>query len=127
MSYMMKKLTFLLADDTISYRRILQQIVQSQPDWSIIGQANNGREAVHLATQYFPDMVLIDVDMPLMNGIEATRRIKAAIPATHVLVFSGHSDQELREESLRAGADYYLLKEDLNVAVLVQLVITLFP
>jgi YesN/AraC family two-component response regulator len=127
MSYTIKKLTFLLADDAISYRQILQQIIHIQPHWSIVGQASNGAEAVQLATQHLPDVALVDVDMPLMSGIEATRLIKNVSPATRVIVFSGHPDQEFHDESLRAGADYYLLKEDLNDSTLIQLVTALYP
>jgi two-component system response regulator DegU len=123
----MKELTFLLVDGTLSYRRILHQIVQSDPTWSVVDEASNGLDATRLALEHMPDVVLIDVSMPAINGIEATRRIKQAAPKACVIAFSGHPDLEFRRQSLLAGADHYLLKEDLDVASLASLIQRLCP
>jgi len=123
----MNNLSFIIVDDNVAYRYILRQIVQTQPQWSIVVEASNGLEATRLVAQYAPDVVLMDVSMPLMNGIEATRQIKQTAPNTRVIIFSGYKDEELRRESLQAGADYYLLKEDLDTNSLTQLITMLFP
>lgn len=120
-------ITFLLVDDTVSYRAILRQFVQTQPHWSIIGEASDGVEAVQLASDHRPDVVFMDVMLPRMNGIEATRRIKQLLQHTRILVFSGYDEDEFRQESLIAGADYYLRKEDLDPEFLKQLIAQIFP
>jgi DNA-binding NarL/FixJ family response regulator len=120
-------ITFLIVDDSVSYRTLLRQLVQAQGNWSVVGEAADGVEAVKLALRFAPDVVLMDVTLPLMNGIEATRRIKHAAQKTHILVLSGYDEEEFRRESLLAGADYYLRKEDLDVELIKQLVAALFP
>jgi DNA-binding NarL/FixJ family response regulator len=125
--YVVAIITFLLVDDTDSYRAILRQFVQTQPHWSIIGEASDGVEAVQLAISLIPDVVFMDVMLPRMNGIEATRRIKQQLQSTRIVVFSGHDEDEFRRESLIAGADYYLRKEDLDPGFLKQLIVQIFP
>jgi DNA-binding NarL/FixJ family response regulator len=127
LSYAMRTVTFLLVDDTAFYRHILRQLVQSQPGWSVMAEADDGLKGIQLAATLVPDVVLMDVSMPIMNGIEATHRIKQRLPRIRIIVFSGHPDEEFRRESLLAGADYYLLKEDLDANTMVQLIATLFP
>lgn len=120
-------ITFLIVDDTASYRQLLVQLVQTQRDWSVVGEAADGVEAVKLAIRLAPDVVFMDVTLPLMNGIEATRQIKQSVKNTHVLVLSGYDDEEFRQESFLAGASYYLRKEDLDVELIKQFIVTLFP
>ncbi|MGH9559152.1 MAG: response regulator [Bryobacteraceae bacterium] len=101
----------LLADDHTLVRKGFSLILSAQPDIEVVGEAGNGREAVDLATKLQPDVVLMDVTMPELNGIEATRRLIAAAPRTRVLALSMHKDAVYVREILRAGARGYLLKD----------------
>jgi two-component system, NarL family, response regulator NreC len=101
----------LLADDHAVVRHGFRMILDAQPDLEVIGEATNGREAVDEATRLQPDVVVMDVTMPELNGIEATRRIAAASPRTRVLALSMHKDSVYVREILRAGARGYLLKD----------------
>jgi DNA-binding NarL/FixJ family response regulator len=101
----------LLADDHSLVRQGFSMILEAQADMQIVGQAGNGREAVDLAAKLRPDVVVMDVAMPELNGIEATRRIIEASPRTRVLALSMHKDSVYVREVLRAGARGYLLKD----------------
>ncbi len=101
----------LLADDHALVRQGFRMILEAQPDMEIVGQAGNGREAVELAEKLRPDVVIMDVAMPELNGIEATRRLGASLPRTRVLALSMHKDSMYVREILRAGARGYLLKD----------------
>jgi DNA-binding NarL/FixJ family response regulator len=101
----------LLADDHALVRQGFSMILEAQSDMQIVGQAGNGREAVDLAAKLHPDVVVMDVAMPELNGIEATRRITDASPRTRVLALSMHKDSVYVREVLRAGARGYLLKD----------------
>lgn len=120
-------ITFLIVDDTDSFRKLLRQLVQSQCNWRVVGEAADGIEAVKLAIRLTPDIVFMDITLPLMNGIEATRHIKQALQNTHILVLSGYDDEEFRQQSLLAGASFYLQKENLDVELIKQVVTTFFP
>jgi DNA-binding NarL/FixJ family response regulator len=101
----------LLADDQALIREGLAIILNTQPDFEVVGQAANGQEAVDLVARYRPDVVLMDIRMPVMDGIEATRRIKHAYPATHILILTTYDEDDLIFEGIRAGASGYLLKD----------------
>ncbi len=101
----------LLADDHALVRQGFRMILEAQPDMEIVGQASNGREAVELGEKLHPDVVVMDVAMPELNGIEATRRLAASTPRTRVLALSMHKDSMYVREILRAGARGYLLKD----------------
>jgi DNA-binding NarL/FixJ family response regulator len=101
----------LLADDHALVRQGFRMILEAQPDMEIVGQAGNGREAVELAEKLHPDVVVMDVAMPELNGTEATRRLAASTPRTRVLALSMHKDSVYVREILRAGARGYLLKD----------------
>jgi DNA-binding NarL/FixJ family response regulator len=101
----------LLADDHVLVRQGFKLILSEQSDMEIAGEAANGREAVEQAEKLQPDVVIMDVTMPELNGIEATRRITAAAPRTRVLALSMHKDAVYVREILRAGARGYLLKD----------------
>ncbi len=101
----------LLADDHIMVRKGFRLILETQPDIRIVGEASNGREAVELAESLQPDVIVVDVAMPELNGIEATRRIITAAPRARVLALSMHKDSVYVREILRAGARGYLLKD----------------
>lgn len=101
----------LLADDHALVRQGFRMILEAQKDMQIVGQAGNGREAVELAEKLHPDVVIMDVAMPELNGIEATRRLAASSPRTRVLALSMHKDSVYVREILRAGARGFLLKD----------------
>jgi two-component system, NarL family, response regulator NreC len=101
----------LLADDHVLVRQGFKMILSAQPDLQIVGEASNGREAVELAEKLQPDIVVMDVTMPELNGIEATRRIADVAPRARVLALSMHKDAVYVREILRAGARGYLLKD----------------
>jgi two-component system response regulator NreC len=106
-----KTIRILLADDHTVVRRGFGMILSNQPDMAVVGDAHNGREAVELAEKLEPDVVVIDVSMPELNGIEGTRRIVERCPRTRVLALSMHRDAVYVREILRAGARGYLVKD----------------
>lgn len=108
----MPTLRILLADDHDIVRRGLRELLEQQPGWSVCAEASNGREAVELAVAHRPQVAILDLTMPELNGLEATRRIRQAVPETQILVFTMHDSEELLRGVLRAGARGYLLKSD---------------
>jgi DNA-binding NarL/FixJ family response regulator len=111
---MPKKIRILLADDHAMVRQGFRMILAAQADMEIVGEAGNGREAVELAGELQPDVVVMDVAMPELNGIEATRRIATASPRTRVLALSMYKDSVYVREILRAGARGFLLKDAID-------------
>jgi len=109
----MKRIRILLADDHAVVRQGFKMILGAEPDMEIVGEAANGREAVALAEEVRPDVVVMDVAMPELNGIEATRRLAASVPHARVLALSMHKDSVYVREILRAGARGYVLKESI--------------
>jgi DNA-binding NarL/FixJ family response regulator len=107
----MKRIRILLADDHAVVRQGFRMILAAHPDMEIVGEAGNGREAVELAERLKPEVVVMDVSMPELNGIEATRRLAASMPHSRVLALSMHKDSVYVREILRAGARGYLLKD----------------
>jgi DNA-binding NarL/FixJ family response regulator len=103
--------TVLLADDHVIVRRGFRMILADQKDLQVVGEADNGREAVEQAEILRPDVCVMDVTMPELNGIEATRRLLKVSPKTRVLALSMHKDAVYVREILRAGAKGYLLKD----------------
>src|SRR5262249_57199197 len=101
----------LIADDHKLMREGLRSLLGQQPDIQVVAQANNGREAVLLTERHSPDVVVMDVSMPDLNGIDATRQIVGRHPKTKVIALSMHSDRQFVAEMLRAGASGYLLKD----------------
>jgi DNA-binding NarL/FixJ family response regulator len=107
----MKRIRILLADDHGVVRQGFKMILGAQADMEIVGEAANGRQAVELAERLKPDIVVMDVAMPELNGIEATRRLAESAPHARVLALSMHKDSVYVRETLRAGARGYLLKD----------------
>jgi len=107
----MQKITVLLADDHTLVRQGFRALLEAEPDIAIVGEAGTGRQAVQLARKLRPDVVLMDIAMPLLNGLEATRQILKEIPNSKVLVLSSYSDDEYVHQLTEAGAAGYLLKE----------------
>jgi DNA-binding NarL/FixJ family response regulator len=107
----MKTITVLLAEDHAIVREGLRLLLNTESDIEVIGEAANGREAVKLARSLCPAVVVMDIAMPLLNGIEATRQILVAAPATRVLILSAHSDDAYLESVVAIGAAGYLIKQ----------------
>jgi two-component system response regulator NreC len=108
----------LLADDHTIVRQGLKLILAAQADFEVVGEAANGREAAELAEKLRPDIVLMDVQMPELNGIEATRRMVAANSRIRVLVLSMHKEALYVREVLKAGARGYILKDAIDTELL---------
>jgi DNA-binding NarL/FixJ family response regulator len=102
----------MLADDYEVVRQGLRRILESREDWEICGEASDGREAVDLAIKLEPDVVVTDLSMPELNGLEATRRIRRATPDTEALIFTARASVELIREAIAAGARGYILKSE---------------
>ena len=105
-------LRILLADDHAIVRRGLKELMEEHVGWSVCAEAATGREAVEMAVKHRPHVAVVDLTMPELNGLEATRRICQALPETEVLVFTMHESDELVRQVLSAGARGYLLKSD---------------
>ncbi|MGB8541668.1 MAG: response regulator transcription factor [Candidatus Acidiferrales bacterium] len=103
-------LTILLVDDEKMVRSALQRLLSAHSDWKIVGEAIDGLDAVSKARDLKPDVVIMDVTMPEMNGLEATPEIKKANPSTEVLIFTQHDSNQIVREAQKAGAGGYLLK-----------------
>lgn len=102
----------LIADDHAEVRSSLRAILSGQPGWEIVAEAANGLQAVELAAETRPDVAILDYRLPLQNGIEAARAIRASCPATEVLLFTIHGGRQLIRELLEAGARGYLSKSE---------------
>jgi len=105
------QITVLLAEDHAAYRKSLKLLVESGGDIEVIGEAKNGCEAVRLNKSLHPEVIVMDIAMPLLNGLQATRQIMETSPATKVLILSSHSDPEYIEQAMVFGASGYLLKQ----------------
>src|SRR6266478_941901 len=107
----MQKITVLLADDHTIVRQGFRALLQAEQDIVIVGEAETGRHAVQLAKKLTPDVVVMDIAMPLLNGLEATRQVMKEVPSAKVLILSSYSDDEYVQQSTEAGAAGYLLKQ----------------
>ncbi len=107
----MTSVRIVLADDHTIMRHGLRLVLEREPDFAVIGEASNGREAIDLVIRETPDVVIMDIAMPLLNGIEATRRIHEERLKTAVVILSMHADEGYILKALRAGARGYLLKD----------------
>jgi DNA-binding NarL/FixJ family response regulator len=107
----MKRITVLLADDNQLVRREFRKILEHEDDLEVVGEAKNGREAVALVKKLRPALVLMDLAMPVLNGLQATAQIFKVALATKVLMLSAHSDDGYVQEAINAGAMGYLIKQ----------------
>jgi DNA-binding NarL/FixJ family response regulator len=114
----------IIADDQASTRRALKALLAFEPRIVIAGEANNGKEAIRLAGEKQPDLMLLDVHMPVMDGLEAARNIKSAWPDIKVVVYTMFPGYQ--EEAYRAGADYFLIKGSQGVTP-TQIILSFFP
>jgi DNA-binding NarL/FixJ family response regulator len=110
----MKTIHILIADDHAVVREGLRALFGDQAGWKVVGEAVTGREAVELARRLRPDIAVIDFTMPELNGLEATRQIRKALPGTEVLMLTMHDSERLAQQALAAGARGFLLKSDGN-------------
>lgn len=108
----MKNVRILIADDHAILRRGIRNLLEAHPGWTVCGEASTGREAVEQAKELRPDIVVLDITMPLLNGVDATPLILKAAPETRVLILTMHSAHEVTQRAVRAGARGYILKSD---------------
>jgi DNA-binding NarL/FixJ family response regulator len=102
----------LIVDDHDVVRSGLRRMIEAQPNWQVVAEAGDGKEAVQKALETKPDVAVIDYSLPLINGVDATRQIRSALPRTEVLIFTMHDNETLIQELLKAGARGYLVKTD---------------
>lgn len=108
----MKSVRILVADDHEIVRRGVCSLLASQPGWTVVGEAVTGRDAVKKAEKLKPDIVILDISMPELNGLEATRQILKAVPQAEVLILTIHDSEQVARQVLSAGARGYVLKSD---------------
>src|ERR1700675_3328442 len=108
-----KRLRILVADDHELVRRGIRGLLCAQRGWTVVGEAMNGREAVEKANRLKPDVAILDISMPDLDGLQATRRIRKAVPTTEVVVLTMHESDQMVRRVLDAGALGYVLKSDL--------------
>jgi DNA-binding NarL/FixJ family response regulator len=109
-----KKLRILIADDHGLVRRGVRSLLHSRNGWRVVGEAANGREAVQKALELKPDVAVVDISMPELDGVEVTRQIREAVPNAKVLVVTMHESDRMVQRALDAGAHGYVLKSDLT-------------
>jgi DNA-binding NarL/FixJ family response regulator len=114
----MDKLRILLAEDHETIRDGLKLLVNAQPDMEIVGEADNGRVALQLAQALLPDVVVMDVSMPELNGLQATKKLKQRCPQVKVLTLTRHTDEGYLQQLLQAGASGYVLKQSKSAELL---------
>ena len=107
----MKKIKVVVADDHTILRQGIKALLNNQEEIEVVGEAKDGREAIKVIEELLPDVILMDIAMPGLNGLEATRRIKKKFPMTKVVVLTMHTNEEYIFQILNAGADGYLVKE----------------
>jgi DNA-binding NarL/FixJ family response regulator len=108
----MKPFSILIADDHAVVLRGLRALLETQSEWRVCAEARDGNEAVREAQRLTPDLAILDIGMPELNGLQATARIRKAVPHTRVLILTMHNDEDLVEAAVKAGAHGYLLKSD---------------
>ena len=110
----MAALRILIVDDEKAVRSALGRLLATRGEWKIVGEAVDGAEGVQKAKELRPDVIIMDVTMPEMSGLEATPEVKKALPATEILIFTQHDSTQMVQEAQNAGASGYLLKSQAN-------------
>jgi DNA-binding NarL/FixJ family response regulator len=108
----MASLRILIADDHSVVRAGLRTLLESRSGWEVCAEASDGRDAIEKASKLKPDVAILDIGMPLLNGVETTRRIRASSPSTEILILTMHESDELVQQVIEAGARGYVLKDD---------------
>lgn len=114
----------LLVDDYLPIRKLLRRCLKSVPGIEVVGEAENGKTAVELMGESLPNVVIMDVNMPVMGGIEATRRITSVFPDVKVIVFTASTDKDIMKKMLEAGASGFLSKNGCELAEIISAVRT---
>ena len=107
----MKRTTVLLAEDHMVVREGFRKLLEGEQDIEVVGEAQNGRQAVEMTRKLRPAVVVMDIAMPLLNGLEATRQIRKALPSTKIIILSAHSDDAYVDQAIAMGAVGFLLKQ----------------
>ena len=107
-------LRILIVDDQKAVRTALGRLLATRKEWQVVGEAADGAEAVGKARELLPDIIIMDITMPEMNGLDATPQIKKAVPAAEVLIFTQHDSTQMVQQAQSAGASGYLLKSQAN-------------
>jgi two-component system, NarL family, response regulator NreC len=114
----MGKVRIVLGDDHTLVRHGLRKILEEQKDWTVVAEASDGREAVRQALSLQPDVVVLDIGMPLLNGIEATRQIARRFTSINILILSMHAEEAYITQAMKAGARGYLLKDSADTELI---------
>lgn len=114
----MSNLRILIAEDHQTVREGVKLIIESQPDMEVCGEANNGREAINLAQQMKPDVLVMDVSMPELNGLKAAAKLKRIAPEIKILTLTRHTDEAYLQELLQAGVSGYVLKQSVSAELI---------
>jgi len=107
----MSKLRILVGDDHTLVRQGIRKILEDREDWTVVAEASDGRDAVRQALATEPDIAILDIGMPILNGIEAARQISRRLPTVYILILSMHADEAYIIQGLKAGASGYMLKD----------------
>jgi DNA-binding NarL/FixJ family response regulator len=110
--------TILIVDDHVQLRALIRGIAAQAPDLQVVGEAADGAEAIRLIQELRPDIILLDLSMPRLNGLEALQRIKAARPEIKVIIVTAHSEDAYRRAAEEGGADAFLVKKTLGTVLL---------
>lgn len=111
-------IAILIVDDDLTFRKTVRQLLERAPEVSVVGEATDGEEALQLVQELQPDVVLIDISMPRLDGLEAARRIKAQHPEIKVIVLTVHQEEVYRKTAYEYGADAFLIKKTAGVQIL---------
>lgn len=114
-------LSVLIVDDQAPFRAIARQVVDLTPGFTVVAEAETGEDAVRIAAELTPDLVLMDINLPGINGVESTRRILTSAPTTSVILLSTYRESDLPADALDCGARRYVHKEDFEPGVLVEI------
>lgn len=104
------QIRILVADDYPAVRRGVRAVLETQAGWKVVAEAENGQQALQAAREHVPDIAVIDISMPLMNGLELARELRASLPNTEILILTQHTSRGMLEQAVKAGARGYVVK-----------------